>query len=94
MTVTSGINSIAHAVEALYAPEANPIHSALAMQGISSIVEAIPKIMVNAQDRDARAQALYGAWCGGTVLGAVGMGLHHKVSQSISKSMAKPSDNV
>lgn len=79
MTVTSGLNSIAHAVEALYAPEANPIHSSLAEQGITSIARSIPAIIKDSQDKDARSDALFGAWCGGTVLGAVGMSLHHKV---------------
>ncbi|KAK4705463.1 maleylacetate reductase, partial [Phenoliferia sp. Uapishka_3] len=90
MTVTSGLNSIAHAVEALYAPEANPIHSSLAEQGITSIARSIPAIIKNSQDKDARSDALFGAWCGGTVLGAVGMSLHHKLCHTLGGSFGMP----
>lgn len=83
MTVTSGLNAIAHAVEALYAVQANPIISSLAEQGITSIARAIPAITKDSQDHDARSDALFGAWACGTCLGAVGMSLHHKVGTSL-----------
>lgn len=90
MTVTSGLNSIAHAVEALYAPEANPITSSLAEQGIVSIARSIPAIFKDSQDKDARSDALFGAWCGGTVLGGVGMSLHHKICHTLGGSFGMP----
>lgn len=62
MTVTSGLNAIAHAVEALYAVQANPIICCPAEQGISRIARAIPAITKDSQDRDARSDALFGAW--------------------------------
>src|SRR4030088_1702497 len=36
LSVTSGMNAIAHAVEALYSPDANPLISLLAMEGIAA----------------------------------------------------------
>src|SRR6202047_1873561 len=41
LSVTSGMNAIAHAVEALYSPEANPLISLLAMQGITALARAL-----------------------------------------------------
>ncbi|KAI5475346.1 iron-containing alcohol dehydrogenase [Pseudohyphozyma bogoriensis] len=90
MTVTSGLNSIAHAVEALYAPEANPIISSLAIQGIECIAQSIPAIIKDAGDKDARSNALFGAYCGGAVLGAVGMSLHHKICHTLGGSFGMP----
>jgi alcohol dehydrogenase class IV len=56
------MNAIAHAVEALYSPEANPVIPLLAMEGIAALVRALPAIVNNPVDRDARSDALYGAW--------------------------------
>lgn len=83
MTVTSGVNAIAHAVEALYAPETNPITDTLAIQGIEAIARSLPAIHSNLQDKEGRSDALYGAWACGTVLGTVGMSLHHKLCHTV-----------
>ncbi|MDL2398868.1 maleylacetate reductase [Rhizobium mayense] len=83
LSVTSGINAIAHAVEALYAREANPIVSMMAEEGIAAIARALPLIQANPQDRGARADALYGAWLCGVCLGSVGMALHHKLCHTL-----------
>ena len=77
--ITSGLNAIAHAVEALWASEANPIISNLAIQGIEAIGKSLPVIKKDANDREGRSNALFGAWACGTCLGAVGMSLHHKL---------------
>src|SRR5438477_11013600 len=79
LSATSGLNAIAHAVEALYARDQNPIVSLMAEEGIRSLARALPKINQNAHDVAARTAALYGAWLCGTCLGAVGMALHHKL---------------
>ncbi|MBB3595188.1 alcohol dehydrogenase class IV [Rhizobium sp. BK529] len=83
LSVTSGVNAVAHAVEALYAREANPIISLMAEQGISAIVRALPSIHANPADKNARAGALYGAWLCGVCLGSVGMALHHKLCHTL-----------
>jgi alcohol dehydrogenase class IV len=83
LSVTSGINAVAHAVEALYAREANPIISLMAEQGISAITRSLPLIHADPGDRDARSDALYGAWLCGVCLGSVGMALHHKLCHTL-----------
>ncbi len=59
---TSGINAIAHAVEALYARDRNPVTSTLALAAVKALASALPKIASDPADRDARYDALYGAW--------------------------------
>lgn len=44
LSVTSGFNAIAHAVEALYAPDASPIISLMAEEGVRSLATALPTI--------------------------------------------------
>ncbi|KAL5597178.1 hypothetical protein FOBRF1_010971 [Fusarium oxysporum] len=87
---TSGINAIAHAIEALYAPNANPITSILALEGIKSLAEALPQIVENPDSKAPRDQALYGAWLCGTVLGNSSMGLHHKICHVLGGSFGLP----
>lgn len=43
LTVTSGLNAMAHAVEALYARDANPLSSQLALGGIRAFKNGLPK---------------------------------------------------
>ena len=83
LSVTSGVNAVAHAVEALYAKEANPVISLMAEEGIAAIARALPRIHSDPQDKDARADALYGAWLCGVCLGSVGMALHHKLCHTL-----------
>jgi maleylacetate reductase len=78
---TSGMNAIAHAVEALYANEKNPIISLMARDAIAALATALPVNAQHPRDPDARSRALYGAWLCGVALGAVGMALHHKFCQ-------------
>jgi maleylacetate reductase len=90
LSVTSGMNAIAHAVEALYARDANPVISMLAEQGIAAIARALPAIAKVPADREARSDALYGAWACGTCLGAVGMALHHKLCHTLGGAFDLP----
>lgn len=86
MSVTSGLNAIAHAVEALYARDRNPIVSLMAVEAIAKLASALPRIVADPADRDARTDALYGAWLCGTCLGSVGMALHHKLCHTLGGS--------
>ncbi len=90
LSVTSGINAIAHAAEGLYAVDSNPIMDLMAEEGITALGRALPAIVKDARDMDARADALYGAWLCGTVLGHVGMALHHKLCHTLGGSFNLP----
>lgn len=90
LSAASGLNAVAHAVEALYAPDANPVTSSLAAQGIAALARALPVIMADASDVEARADALFGAWACGTCLGTVGMGLHHKLCHVLGGTFGLP----
>ncbi|PMD24688.1 maleylacetate reductase [Hyaloscypha hepaticicola] len=90
MSATSGVNAIAHAVEALYARNTNPIINLLALEGISALASSLPEIVSNSSSLPARQKALYGAWLCGTCLGAVGMSLHHKLCHTLGGSFNMP----
>src|SRR6202051_4318992 len=90
LSLVSGINAIAHAVEALYAREANPVISNLAEQGIAALGRALPRIIADPADRDARSDALFGAWACGSCLGAVGVSVHHKLCHVLGGTFDLP----
>ncbi|MCY1270546.1 Maleylacetate reductase [compost metagenome] len=90
LSVTSGINAIAHAAEGLYASNANPIMSLMAEEGIGALARGLPGIHAAPDSIAARSDALYGAWLCGTALGNVGMALHHKLCHTLGGSFNLP----
>ncbi|MGH7947789.1 MAG: maleylacetate reductase [Candidatus Binataceae bacterium] len=87
---TSGINAVAHCVEALYAEDANPIISMMAEEGIRALARSLPVVVKQPRNLDARTDALYGAWLAGASLGAVGMALHHKLCHTLGGTFNLP----
>src|SRR3546814_8804072 len=91
---SAGLNAIAHAVESLYAPEANPITSLMAEEAIRAIGQGLPKSIETPNDIGARSSTLYGACLSGATLGMVGMGLHHKICHTIGGTYDLPHVDV
>lgn len=83
VAMTSGLNAMAHAVEALYAPDRTRLSSMVAEEAIAALVEALPAIHDDPHDLDARGRALYGAWFAGQSLAMTTMGLHHKLAHML-----------
>ncbi|WP_106419100.1 maleylacetate reductase [Salinicola tamaricis] len=90
ISVTSGLNAMAHAVEGLYARDRNPLTGLMAVAGLDSLKRALPAIVARPHDLEARSDALYGAWLCGSVLGSVGMSLHHKLCHTLGGSFDLP----
>ncbi|OLL28567.1 maleylacetate reductase [Burkholderia sp. SRS-W-2-2016] len=90
ISVTSGLNAIAHAVEGVYARDRNPVTSLMAVEGVRALRDALRTIVARPDDLAARADALYGSWLCGSVLGTVGMSLHHKLCHTLGGSFELP----
>jgi maleylacetate reductase len=90
LSVTSGLNAIAHAAEALYSQDRNPVIAMLGEEGVRVLVAALPRIVEDSANKRARSDALYGAWLCGTCLGAVGMALHHKLCHTLGGAFDLP----
>jgi len=86
----SGMNAIAHCVEALYAQDANPIISLMAEEGIRALASSLPLVVAQPDNLDARAEALYGAYLAGACLGSVGMAIHHKLCHTVGGTYNLP----
>ena len=78
-SAASGMNAMAHAVEAMYAPNASPMAAAVAEDAIRTLARALPSVAVTPRDLDARTLALRGAHAAAMALELAPMGLHHKL---------------
>lgn len=90
ISIASGINAAAHAVEALYAQDRNPLTSLMAAEALRALASGLSVIRCDATDPIARSDALYGAWLAGTCLGSVSMSLHHKLCHTLGGSFNLP----
>jgi len=90
MSMVSGMNAIAHAAEGLYAKDGNPVMSLIAEEGIRALANGMRGVFTRADDMQARSDCLYGAWLCGSVLGSVGMALHHKLCHTLGGSFNLP----
>ncbi|SCX72531.1 maleylacetate reductase [Variovorax sp. EL159] len=90
MSVKSALNAMAHAIEALYAPDGNPITALAAEEGVRAVFSGISRLSLGADDGEVRSELLYGAWLCGRCLGEVSMGLHHKLCHSLGGAFNLP----
>jgi maleylacetate reductase len=90
MSASSGMNAIAHAVEGLYAPDTTPIVSLMAEEGVRAVAAALPRVVADGSDLDARGEAQYGAWLCGAVLAATTMSLHHRLCHTLGGTLDLP----
>lgn len=73
----SGMNALAHCVEALYAREPDPFVELMAEEGARALYRGLPRVTRAPGDVEAAADALWGAWLAGAAIGAAGVALHH-----------------
>lgn len=90
LSVASGLNGMAHCIDSLWGPHANPINAALAAEGIRALAEGLPKIVDNSQGSDGRDQALYGAYLAAVSFASAGSGLHHKLCHVLGGTFNLP----
>lgn len=79
LSVASGMNALAHCVDSMWAPRADPINQALAAEGIRALAAGLPLIATNPTDESGREQALYGAYLAAVSFASAGSGMHHKI---------------
>jgi alcohol dehydrogenase class IV len=90
ITAASGMNALAHCVEALYAPGRNPVTSLIALEAIGALGRALPGAVAAPEDIGARSEALYGAYLAGSAFAVAGSGLHHKICHALGGAFDLP----
>lgn len=79
LAVASGLNAIAHGVDAMWAPRTDPINRALAGEAISALARGIRAITADPSDLAGHEHSLYGAYLSATAFASAGSGIHHKI---------------
>ena len=90
LSVASGLNGLAHCVDSLWAPKADPINIALGLEGARALAAGLPKIVADSSSRDGRDEALYGAYLAGLSFASAGSGLHHKICHVLGGTFDLP----
>lgn len=90
MSVASGLNGMAHCIDSLWAPKADPINAALAAEGIRALSQGLPRIVADSQSIDGRDEALYGAYLSAVAFASAGSGLHHKICHVLGGTFDLP----
>jgi maleylacetate reductase len=90
MTASTGINALAHCIEALYSITRNPLSSAAAISGVHAITSALPRCYADGSDLEARCEMLMGAYLAGTALSNVAMALHHGLCHALGGTAGVP----
>ena len=94
LTAASGMNALAHAVEALYAPDSTVQSSDVAEEAIRALADGLPPAVRQPDDLKARTETMRGAWLAGWALGSTTMGLHHKLAHVLGGTYQLPHAGV
>ena len=78
-SVASGLNALAHCVDSLWAPSADPINAVLAAEGIRALAAGLPRVVADPADLAGREHALYAAYVSAVAFALAGSALHHKI---------------
>lgn len=90
VSVASGLNALAHCVDSLWAPGADPVNAALAGEGARVLAEGLPRIVDDPGDVDGRDAAFYGGYLAAVAFTSAGSGLHHKICHVLGGSFGLP----
>lgn len=90
LSVASGLNGIAHCVDSLWGPRADPINQVFAEEGIRSLSKGLRLISDHTQSVPGREEALLGAYLSAVSFASAGSGLHHKLCHVLGGTFDLP----
>jgi len=90
MTASTGINALAHCIEAVYSNTRNPLSTSAALRGIHFITRSLVSCYRDGQDLGARHEMQLGAHLAGVSLATVNMGIHHGTGHVLGGTAGVP----
>jgi maleylacetate reductase len=90
MTASSGINALAHGIEAAYSITRNPLATAAALAGISHITRTLPQAVAQGDDLEARTGLMLGAHLAASSIATTSLGLHHGLCHVLGGTAGVP----
>jgi maleylacetate reductase len=90
LTRTSALNALAHAVEALWAPDASPVTDALATEAVDGVLTVLPEVLADPAGLPGRTRLQAAGWLAGICLARTRMGLHHQLAHVLGGAFDLP----
>ena len=90
LSVASGLNGMAHCIDSMWAPKADPINQALAAEAIRALNTGLPRITRDPTGLEGREQALYGCYLAAVAFASAGSGMHHKICHVLGGTFNLP----
>jgi len=89
-SVASGMNAMAHSVDAMWGPRTDPISQMLAAEGIRMLNLGLRRVKADPHGFEGREQTLYGAYLAATSFASAGSGMHHKICHVLGGMFTLP----
>lgn len=90
LVVASGLNAVAHCVDSLWAPRADPINAALATEGLAALRHGLLGLVDRPSDLDAAARTQYGCYLGAVAFASAGSAMHHRICHVLGGTFGLP----
>ncbi|MGO2112640.1 MAG: maleylacetate reductase [Pseudoclavibacter sp.] len=90
LSVASGLNGIAHCVDALWAPNADPINAAPADVGMHALAGGLARFVDDPTHESGRDEALLGSYLAAVAFASSGSGMHHKICHALGGTYNLP----
>jgi alcohol dehydrogenase class IV len=90
LAVASGLNALAHGVDSMWAPRADPINQALAGEGIRALASGLSTVVAEPSSLVGIEETLYGAYLAAVAFASAGSGLHHKICHVLGGMFGLP----
>lgn len=90
LAVASGLNAVAHCVDALWAPRADPINAALAGEGLTALAGGLRALVADPADLAARGRTQYGCYLAAVAFASAGSAMHHKICHVLGGTFNLP----
>ena len=90
VSASTGMNALAHCVEAAYSAQRTPASEALALEGVRRISRSLPRVVEAPNDPVSRAEMLSAAWLAGCVLNNATMAAHHALCHALGGQLGVP----
>jgi maleylacetate reductase len=90
LTVMSGMNALAHAVEALWASDATPVSDAYARLSCETLLYNLPLVSHASRELSVRTRLQEAGWLAGLCLALTRMGPHHQLAHVLGGTYDLP----
>ncbi|MFD0804238.1 iron-containing alcohol dehydrogenase, partial [Streptomonospora algeriensis] len=90
LSLTSALNALAHAVEALWARDRTAATDGLASEAVEGVLAALPKVLNEPAAIGGRERLQSAAWLAGLCLAQTTMGLHHQLAHALGGTFDLP----